>query len=56
MENVCFAELSQQELMGIEGGVKAGWICSGIVCVAASGGNPGLVVAGGIMIVAGLAY
>ena len=56
MTNLCFAELSQQELMEIEGGVKAGWVCSGLVCIAASGGNPGLIIAGAIMVVAGLAY
>lgn len=56
MTNLCFNELSQQELFYIAGGIKAGWICSGVVCIIASGGNPGLIIAGGIMIAAGLAY
>lgn len=56
MMNFCFTELSQQELIVIEGGVKAGWICGGLVSIAASGGNPGLIIAGAVMIGAGLAY
>ncbi len=56
MTNRCFEEITQQELMEIDGGVKAGWVCSGAVCIAASGGNPGLVIAGAIMVIAGLVY
>ena len=33
-----------------------GLVCSGLVCIAASGGHPCFIIAGAIMVVAGLVY
>ena len=54
MENCYLAAINENEMIAINGGVKPGYIVSGVVTIVTSGGNPGLLIAGGIQIAAGI--
>lgn len=56
MGNMAFAEMTYENMLAVDGGVKPGWIASGVVCGigAIASLNPGLGLAACLQIVAGI--